>query len=163
MNPRLLKPFAAALALAGASVAFTQDGTGIRLAPEDIKWPSAAAQTGTSFVRGAQMAVLAGAPMKNGLYTVAIKVPPNTKIQPHSHPDERVATVVSGTWYFAYGDKFEEAQLKKLPPGSFYNEPAGGNHFAMTKDEEVVVQLSGVGPTGTKYVNPDDDPRNRPQ
>jgi quercetin dioxygenase-like cupin family protein len=160
-NRRLLKSLAAAFALSAASVAFTQDG--VRLAPEDIKWPSATAQTGTSFAGGVQMAVLAGTPMKAGLYTVTIKVPPNTKIQPHSHPDERVATVVSGTWYFAYGDKFDEAQLKKLPVGSFYTEPAGGNHFAMTKDEEVVVQLSGVGPTGTKYVNPADDPRNKQQ
>jgi hypothetical protein len=33
-------------------------------------------------------------------------------------------------------------------------------HFAWNADE-VIVQLSGVGPSGTTYVNPADDPRKK--
>ena len=31
-------------------------------------------------------------------------------------------------------------------------------HFAMTKDEAVVIQITAMGPSSTTYVNPDDDP-----
>jgi len=47
-----------------------------------------------------------------------------------------------------------------LPAGSFMVMPAGTRHYAWTK-EETVIQIHGVGPTGTTYVNPADDPRNR--
>jgi uncharacterized RmlC-like cupin family protein len=133
-----------------------------RVTPSEIKWPAGPTlNTGTSYVAGIQTVVLSGDPTKPGLYTILVRLPGNTKIQAHSHPDDRVATVISGTWYFGYGDKFDETKLKALPAGSFYTEPPNGNHFAMTKDEGVVIQLSGVGPTGTKYVNPADDPSKR--
>jgi hypothetical protein len=33
--------------------------------------------------------------------------------------------------------------------------PAGEAHFDGAKDEEVVVQLIGVGPSGTKFIHPE--------
>ena len=63
-------------------------------------------------------------------------------------------------WYFAYGNKFDEAALKPLEPGSFYTEPPSQPHFAMTKDE-VIIQVSGVGPSSTTYVDPANDPTRR--
>lgn len=65
--------------------------------------------------------------------------------------------MISGTWYLGYGDQFNEAALKALPPGSLYTEPPSVNHFAMTK-EEVTVQVTGVGPSDTTYVDPRNDP-----
>ncbi len=41
--------------------------------------------------------------------------------------------MVAGTFYFAYGNEFDETKLKVLPAGSFYTEPPNDNHFAMTK------------------------------
>jgi uncharacterized RmlC-like cupin family protein len=78
-----------------------------------------------------------------------LRVPANTRIEAHLHPDERVATVVSGSWYFGYGERFDEQKLKELPAGSFYTEPASQAHFARTGALPVVVQISGVGPTET--------------
>jgi len=105
-----------------------------------------------------QNAVVFGDPTKPGLYTLLLRVGPNTKIQAHSHPDDRVATVVSGDWYFGYGRDFNEAALKHLPPGSFYTEPPGMDHFAMTKATGVVIQISGTGPSATTYADPKNDP-----
>jgi hypothetical protein len=34
-----------------------------------------------------------------------------------------------------------------LKPGSFYTEPAGVSHFVVIKDEGVIVQISGTGPS----------------
>jgi len=79
----------------------------------------------------------------------------------HSHQDDRVATVVSGTCRIGYGDKFDESKLRALPPGSFYTEPPGRNHFAETADKPVEVQITGFGPSSTDYVDPAQDPRAR--
>jgi len=49
-------------------------------------------------------------------------------------------------------------KLKALPQGSFFTEPPGASYFAMTKDEPVTIYVTGVGPAGTTYVNPADDP-----
>jgi quercetin dioxygenase-like cupin family protein len=102
---------------------------------------------------GAETAVLAGDPKKPELYTVRLKIPANFKIQPHWHPEDRMSVVISGTLYFGYGDKFDEAKLKELPPGSFFTEPAKLPHFAWAKSGEVIVQVSGVGPSGTTPVS----------
>ena len=133
----------------------------LRLAPGDIEFPApAGAQAGTSGTP-MQVKVLSGDPKKAGLYTMVIKAGPNITIKPHAHPDNRVAIVVEGTFYFAYGDEFDESKLKALPAGSFYTEPPNGNHFAMTKEDGVTLYITGTGPTGTAYVNPADDPTKR--
>ena len=112
---------------------------------------------------GIQTVVLKGDPNESGVYTIMLRVPAHTQIAAHSHRDDRVATVVSGTWHIGYGDKFDESKLKALPPGSFYTEPPGRNHFAETGDEPVVVQITGFGPSSTEYVDPAQDPRLRKQ
>jgi hypothetical protein len=114
---------------------------------------------GSSNLIAVQVIVIHGDPSKVGLYTILLKVAAHTKIPAHLHPDDRVGTVVSGTWYFGYGDKFNESKLKKLPVGSIYAEVENQNHFAMTKDEPIIVEITGYGPSGVKYVNPDDDPQ----
>ena len=131
-----------------------------RLTPAEIdSGSSAGAGAGTSGVSGIQTILLKGDPTKPGLYTILIRVPANTRIEAHDHPDDRVATVTSGTWYFGYGDRFDEHELKALTPGSFYTEPPNEPHFARTGDAPVTVQISGFGPTGTRYRDHAADPR----
>ena len=129
-----------------------------RLTPKEIKWPAAASTVGTSGAAGLQTVVLKGDPTKPGLYTMLLRLPPNTKIQAHSHKDDRTALVVSGVWYFGYGREFNEAALKELPAGSFYTEPPGFDHFAMTKNQETIIEVTGYGPSSTMYVDPKTDP-----
>jgi len=66
----------------------------------------------------------------------------------------QVATVISGTWHIGYGEKFDEAKLKALLPGSFYTEPPNRPHFAETGDEAVVVQITGSGPLQQTMLTP---------
>ncbi|MGC1550045.1 MAG: cupin domain-containing protein [Rhodanobacter sp.] len=130
-----------------------------RLSPAEIKAAArSGAGTGSSGVSGIQTIVLKGDATKPGVYMIRLIVPPNTKIMPHDHPDDRVATVVSGTWFFGYGDRFDPKALKALPPGSFYTEPPRQPHFAQTGDSAAVVDISGYGPTGTHYELAQDDP-----
>jgi quercetin dioxygenase-like cupin family protein len=144
--------------LAGATLV-AQGGSELRVAPSEVKWPApAAGSVGTSGNAGTQTVILKGDPTKPGLYTMLLRVGPNTKIEAHAHPDDRVATVISGTWYFGYGKQFSESGLKTLPPGSVYTEPPNTNHFAMTRGEGVTIQITGSGPSGTTYADPANDP-----
>jgi quercetin dioxygenase-like cupin family protein len=86
-------------------------------------------------------------------------VPVNARIEGRTHPDDRVATVVEGTWYLGYGDRFDERELKALSPGRSYTEPSNQPHVAGTGHTPVVVHISGIGPTGTRYVDAPLTPR----
>ena len=128
-----------------------------RLSPADVTaLAHGSAGAGTSGLDSIQTTVLLGDPTKPGIYTISLLVPAHTVILAHMHRDDRVATVVSGTWYFGYGTRHDAAALKPLSPGSFYTEPAGAPHFAETKDEPVTVYITGYGPTDTNYVEPSD-------
>ena len=147
-----------AVVLGAAAVVGAQSGGELRVAPSEVKWPApAAGGVGSSGVSGTQTVVLKGDPSKPGLYTMLLRVGPNTKIEAHAHPDDRVATVISGTWYFGYGKQFNESALKVLPPSSVYTEPPNANHFAMTRGEDVTIQITGTGPSGTAYVDSAND------
>src|SRR6266704_6230721 len=131
-----------------------------RLSPAEYDFPQHGNPgTGSSGVSDIRSVVLKGDPNQLGVYTIMLRVPAHTRIAAHSHRDDRVATVISGTWHIGYGDKFDEAKLKALPPGSFYTEPPSRNHFAETGDEPVVVQITGFGPSSTEYVDDTQDPR----
>jgi quercetin dioxygenase-like cupin family protein len=148
-----------ALILIGCAALVDAQSGELRVTPGEVKWPAPApGGAGTSGVASVQTVVVKGDPTKPGLYTLLLRAAPNTKIEAHAHPDDRVATVISGTWYFGYGKQFNEAALKTLPPGSVYTEPPNANHFAMTRGEAVVIQITGTGPSGTTYVDPANDP-----
>ena len=141
-----------------------QDTSGqLRLTRQEVINTKATGTTapGSSNLSAVQVIVLHGDPSKAGLYTILLKVEAHTRIPAHLHPDDRMATVISGTWYFGYGDKFDERKLKMLPPGSIYSEVKDQNHFAMTGDEPVIAEITGYGPSGVTYVNAADDPKNK--
>jgi uncharacterized RmlC-like cupin family protein len=149
----------AALSCAGAHGA-SHTSTELRLDPDELgRSGSAETQAGTSGVVGIQSHAVNGDPTSAGLYTIRLTVPANTRIEAHQHPDDRSAVVMSGTWYFGYGEVFAEEKLRALAPGSFYTEPPGTPHFARTGDSPVVVLITGFGPTGTTYLDPAHDPR----
>jgi len=132
----------------------------MRLTPAEVKSvPGDKNQIGSSKLEGVHTKVLYGDPSKSGLYSILLFVPPKTTIAAHSHRDDRVATVVSGTWHFGYGDHFDGNSLKTLGPGSVYSEPGRENHFAQTGGEAVVVSITGLGPTDTQYFDSNDEPQ----
>ncbi|HET6806354.1 MAG TPA: cupin domain-containing protein [Frateuria sp.] len=128
--------------------------------------PALGAIAGTSGLAGIRTVVLAGDPARPGAYAIELLVPPHTRIDAHTHRDDRTAVVVSGTWHFGYGGLADDAGATSLGPGSFYTEPANTPHFAHTGNEAVAVIISGNGPTDTHYVaRPGDNAafhRNRP-
>ena len=122
--------------------------------PDSIKWASNPAAPGVV------NAVLLGSPGKPESYVVRAKFPDAYRLMPHAHPDQRIYTVVSGTWQMGFGDNFDQSKLKLYPAGTVYVLPANTSHFNLTQGE-TVIQIHGVGPTATNYVNPADDPRKK--
>ena len=152
----------AALSLAAASAATAQSLPEMRMTPEEIETGALDSnQIGSSGLPGVHTKVVFGDPSKAGFYTILLFVPAHTTIQAHSHRDDRVATVVSGEWHFGYGNHFDATSLKSLPPGSVYSEPGGDNHFAQTDTDPVIVEISGYGPTDTRYFEAKNDPKAR--
>jgi len=144
--------------LAGAGASTTSSLPEMRMTPTEVRSGGfGGSQIGSSKLAGVHTKVLFGDPAITAFYSILLFMPMHTTIQAHSHRDDRMATVLSGEWQFAYGTHFNEKSLKRLPPGSVYSEPGGVNHFARTADDPVIVHVSGYGPTDTRYFDPAND------
>src|SRR5262249_12902533 len=120
------------------------------LTPSEMKW----SPQGGLVLPGLEQTILVGDPSKPGPYTIRLKFPAGFKVAPHTHPDSREVTILSGTWHTGYGEKAEAAGLKELPAGSFYTEPANVPHYVEVR-EPTTIQVSGMGPSGRRFVGTD--------
>jgi quercetin dioxygenase-like cupin family protein len=80
-----------------------------------------------------------------------LKFPKGYRIAPHTHPDAREVTVLSGVFATGHGETFDASKLQFLPGGSFYTEPANVPHYIEIR-EDVVLQVSGIGPSSRRFV-----------
>jgi quercetin dioxygenase-like cupin family protein len=122
--------------------------------PEEIDWKPFPA-----FPPSARLAIVVGQPVQAGPYTIRVKVPKGVKLMPHRHPEDRVYTVISGTFYIGLGDRFEAEKLQAYPPGAVIILPGDTSHFHWAKSGEYVTQVTAIGPLGLEYLNSNDDPR----
>lgn len=106
--------------------------------PKDIKW--------TTSPSGNSTAVLHGDPSKPGLYIVLTKWSPGKMSRPHMHPNDRFITVISGTWWVGWGEKYDPASTYPVPAGSFVTHYGKQIHYDGAKDGEVLLQIVGMGP-----------------
>jgi glucose/arabinose dehydrogenase/quercetin dioxygenase-like cupin family protein len=141
-----IEPVAPATVVAEAQLAEPQ----IRLTPDDIQTLVQAQQNAPR--PGPASVSLNGDSSKAGVYTVQVTLPAHTVVPPHTHRDNRTVYVVSGTLYVGYGEKRDPAALKTLPPGSYYTEPAATAHYTETRDDPVVIVITGMGPSDTHLI-----------
>ena len=109
--------------------------------PADIVWRPA----GT----GQMQAPLFGDPAKPGPYGLLSKWQPGNYSRPHSHSTDRWIYVVSGTWWKSSSATFDPATAYPYPAGSFVTDLAGQMHWDGVRDEEVVLEIVGMGPMTT--------------
>ena len=121
----------------------------VSITPENMEWkmPWGAGSP--------QLAFLDGDPSKPGIYVVRLNYPPNVFIRPHWHGEDRHIVVLKGTWYMGTGDNFDLSKAVPMPVGSYAKHPAGGVHWDGAKDEEVVLQVVGIGPLTTELKSKD--------
>ena len=129
-----------------ATPAVTQGTEAITKLPQDIEFKGPLSGP-------PQTVVVYGDPTKPGVFVSRVKFSAGWKDPPHWHPDEvRTAVVLSGTLYFGTGEEWDESKVKAYPPGTFYSEPSKAPHYTWAKDGEVIIQVTGVGPSGKTFV-----------
>jgi quercetin dioxygenase-like cupin family protein len=119
----------------------------------DVKW------TVGQFGQGLQTAVLAGDPSQPGTYVMRVKFAPGTMSPPHFHPEARYITVLKGTWWVGSGPKWDRDATTPIPAGTLVVHHPNKIHYDGAKDEEVVLQIVGVGPSGTTRVDESGQPK----
>jgi hypothetical protein len=125
--------------------------------PDDIKW------TPNPAVPGGLTTVLFGDPSKPGPFAIRVRLPPNVRVMPHTHPEARTYTVLAGEWRLGFGERYDAGALRGYPAGSIYRLPPRIAHFQATGPLEAIVQIEGIGPTATDYIDPKHDPRKKHQ
>jgi quercetin dioxygenase-like cupin family protein len=126
--------------------------------PAEIQWEQAPAV----LPAGAQGAVLYGDPTKDGLFAMRFKLPKGYRVPPHTLSKVGTFTVISGTFRIGMGENADPSQARPMPAGSFIALAPGTPHF-VSVDEETVVQLNNIGPWVITYLDPKDDPRQKPK
>jgi quercetin dioxygenase-like cupin family protein len=124
---------------------------------EDVEWKPFSA-----YPPEVRLAILVGDPARPGPYVIRVKLPAGVRMAPHKHPEDRIYTVMSGVFYIGLGETFDETKLTAYAPGSVIVLPGGQAHFHWAKSGEYVTQVTAIGPLGLAYVDPANDPRNRP-
>ena len=114
--------------------------------PESFEWFNPSGNSGL------KAAWVVGAEQDSGLYALRVTLVPGTRIAPHTHPDTRYSTVLSGILYVGFGGTVDESAMVAVPAGGVYVAPANQPHYLWARDGEVVYQESGVGPTKTVAV-----------
>jgi hypothetical protein len=120
---------------------------------KEIKWGDAP----PNLPKGAKMAVLSGDPAQAAPFVARLQVPANYRIAPHYHSTDEDLTVISGTFYFAEGDKMSTKGAHALTAGAFHHLPAKTHHYAFSKGP-AVVQINATGPFDVVYIDAKDDP-----
>ena len=121
----------------------------VRLSPDQVRWEDLPGGY------GAQLATIAGDPSGHGVYVQRVRFPPHVMDRPHWHPNDRYVTVLKGTWFTGTGAVFDPGRAVPLKPGSYMFHPAKALHWdGSNSDEEVIVQVFGVGPADTTPADP---------
>jgi quercetin dioxygenase-like cupin family protein len=100
---------------------------------------------------GMNAAFVVGAPSQPGLYTIRVHITDGGLMPPHSHPDDRMITVLSGVLHYGFGTTADPGVTNAYPTGSVFMASANAPHYAIGKGD-AVYQESGMAPTGTKWV-----------
>lgn len=131
-----------ALALCLPATFAAEDENGfIRLTPEEIGFEGNPDQV--------QITLVAGDPAEEGFYLLRARFNPGVFSSPHYHSTDRHVTVIKGTWYTGADASFDRDKTVALGPGSYMMHPAGAVHYDGAKDEEVIVEIKGIGPVTT--------------
>ena len=101
---------------------------------------------------GGRSVLVYGNPSEPGFYVQRITFGPGQGSRPHFHNQARLITVIKGTWYTSYGpgsEVYDPDNMTPVEEGTFIYQPPNGHHYDMAKDEEVTVQIMGIGPVDT--------------
>jgi hypothetical protein len=123
----------------------------ILVTPDQMPWVD------SPVIPDAKGVFLVGNPSKAEVTVLRVKLPPNWKHPPHTHPFAEVATLLSGRLGFGLADAFETSKGRILEVVVL----ARQSRYIWTEGEEAIAQVQFVGPFGIEYLNQSDDSRKR--
>ncbi|MEX2123430.1 MAG: cupin domain-containing protein [Woeseia sp.] len=138
-------PIAAILLFATLALASADDAGFIRITPDELIWQELSP--------GLSVAIIEGDPAEDGFYIMRAKFAPGILSAPHYHPNDRFVTVLSGTWWTGIGPVQDNDSVVPMRPGSYMKHPAHAAHYDGSMDEEVIVEIKGMGPAPLIYVD----------
>lgn len=86
-------------------------------------------------------------------FAFRLHVQPGFELGPHTHPGVEHMTILSGSLFVGIGETMDRASATAYGPGSYLAIGAGVAAY-MWAAEETVVQVHGVGPFSTDFVEP---------
>jgi quercetin dioxygenase-like cupin family protein len=113
--------------------------------PDTLKW------AGPPNIPALKVAWMLGSEKDAGPYVLRVKLADGGRIGAHTHPEDRVTSVLSGTLYVGFGTVFDETRVQAVPAGAVYLTPADQPHYVWAKDGDVEYQENGFGPTDTNF------------
>lgn len=140
--------FAVGLLCAAAPALAAEPAAPEPILPEALQW---AGPPDNPQLKGAWVV---GAESEPGPYALRVSLAVGGRIPPHTHPDTRYSTVLSGTLYVGFGAVADDARLVAVPAGAVYVAPGEVPHYLYAKDGDVTYQEGGAGPTATTPVQP---------
>ena len=105
--------------------------------PDQLQWRETSS--------GAMESVLFGDPSKAGWYIILVKWLPHRMSRPHYHPNDRFATVISGTWWVGTGPNYDMSTTTPMGPGTVVTHFGKQIHYDGARDEEAVIEIVGMG------------------
>ena len=107
--------------------------------PDQIEWrgrPGSANKSATAF----------GDPSKAGFYVQLLKRGPDDWAQPHTHPYDRILTVLAGSMLIGTGSTFDKSKTVSLGPGSIIKDFANQTHFDGSGPDGLTLEIITFGP-----------------
>jgi hypothetical protein len=108
--------------------------------PDQIDWKGRSGSAN-------QSATVFGGPSKSGFIVQLLKRGPNDWARPHSHPNDRIITVLQGTFLIGTGAEYDPKNTVALGPGSIVKDFANQMHFDGTGPEGATIEIITMGPT----------------
>jgi hypothetical protein len=98
---------------------------------------------------------LFGSPAQPGMYVTRERIAANTKNRPRYHDQDRLVTVLKGTWWVGKGDVFRQDKLVALREGGVMYLPAKLTYYDVASSGDVILQITGVGPVHATHAELD--------
>ena len=112
---------------------------------EDMTWTKAA--DGSTFTN------VFGDPGKPGIYVQFVRRPANSWSAAHKHANDQFEWVMGGKMYIGTGATVDKNKTVELPKGSYIRDIANGVHYEGTKDEDLWLLVTGMGPATPERAN----------
>ena len=91
------------------------------------------------------------------VFAFRLEVQPGFEIRPHTHPVAEHMTVLSGRFFVRMGETMDKDAATAYGPGSYIAIAADLPAY-MWAEEVTVIQVHGVGPFSTEFVEPPLEP-----